>query len=489
MSTVFEEGRNIEVFDEAEVLVIGGGPAGTAAAVSAARAGAKTILMERYGFLGGLATGGQVIMIPNVDNGYGIYCGGIMQEWLDRLKACAPDTVRGPERSEAGSTDPMAIRKWSTLTGCVHKNRVVCSYFVDPENLKIELGNMLCEAGVTTYLHCWGARAYMEDGELKGVFFESKEGRKLILAKVIIDATGEGDIFSSAGAECYTDVNPKIRNAQTTEVFRMDHIDWLKFMMWASQHRQEFGIAITKLGKECGFSLMPVPSNRNDQCWVNNWLNGRDSMHVKDLTDVEFTVKRKIPTIIKFFRENIPGFEEAALMDIASLVGVRQSRRIKGMYKVTMDDLLEGKGYEDDIAVTPPMHAFNTMPDSITSDDDEIPMHIPYRALVPETMDNLLIAGRCLSADVEAHNWLNLIPHSVLTGQASGTAAALAVKHGVQPRDVNIRELQTYLKAEGIYLEQDADPDVKVELKEAVVIEDSAAADDFYDMVSGIVNQ
>lgn len=269
----------------------------------------------------------------------------------------------------------------------------------------------------------------------------------------------------------------------------MDHIDWLKFMMWASQHRQEFGIAITKLCKECGFSLMPVPSNRNDQCWVNNWLNGRDSLHVKDLSDVEFTVKRKIPTIIKFFRENIPGFEEAALMDIASLVGVRQSRRIKGLYKVTMDDLLEGKGYEDDIAVTPPMHAFNTMPDSITSDDDEIPMHIPYRALVPETMDNLLIAGRCLSADVEAHNWLNLIPHSVLTGQASGTAAALAVKHGVQPRDVNVRELQTYLKAEGVYLEQDADPDVKVELKEAVVIEDSAAADDFYDMVSGIVNQ
>lgn len=490
MKTVWEQAAEISVFDEADVVVVGGGCAGTSAAIAAARCGAKVILIERYGFLGGLVTGGQVIMIPNIDNGRGVYCGGILQEWMDRLGSKYQDSVCGPRKEDAGNTDPELVKKWSLYSGCTHQGRVIYTTFVDPELLKIELCNMLSEAGVTTYLHCWGTKALMENGELKGVIFESKEGRHAILGKVIVDATGEGDVFSSAGESFDINVNPKIRNSNTTECFRIDHIDWEKYSAWKMSHLDEHKELLGKIGSICGFSMIPIPSNRNDECWINNWLSNRDSMKVKDLTDIEFTVKRRIPEIIRFFRENFPGFENAALMDIASVVGVRHSRRIHGLYQVTMDDLLDGREYEDAVVITPPMHSFNHFPDSINDPNAEIPMWIPYQALIPQHLNNLIVGGRCLCADVEAHNWLNLIPHSVLTGQAAGTAAALSVQDNVQPRDLNIRKLQTYLKAQNIYLPMESDPSVKVELVQAKTdtLEKPAekSADEFYSTAYGM---
>ena len=191
---------------------------------------------------------------------------------------------------------------------------------------------------------------------------------------------------------------------------------------------------------------MPIPANRNDNVWVNNWITGRDSMSVKDLTAVEQQVKHAIPIAIDYLRHQLPGFEGCYLMDIASIVGARHSRRIKGEYKITMEDLKSGKTYADTIAMTPAMHSFN-------NPGAEIPMSIPYRALVPEALENLIAAGRCLSADVQAHNWLNLIPHSVATGEAAGAAAALAVHSGATPRKVDIGKLQVTLKNQGVYLE------------------------------------
>lgn len=132
-------------------------------------------------------------------------------------------------------------------------------------------------------------------------------------------------------------------------------------------------------------------------------------------------------------------------MDIASVVGCRYSRRLKGQYQITFDDLKQGKTFSDSIAVTPAMHSFN-------KPDGEAALSIPFRALVPEKLDNLLAAGRCLSADVRAHNWLNLIPHSVATGEASGAAAYLAVQSGKKPRDIDIVKLQKILRNQGVYL-------------------------------------
>lgn len=489
MKTITEPARDVQVLDEADVIVVGGGCAGTSAAIAAARCGAKTILVERYGFLGGLVTGGQVIMVPNLDNGRGVYCGGILQEWMDRLSSKYRDSVCGPKKSDAGSTDPELLEKWQLYAGCTHQGRVIYTTFVDPELLKIELCNMLTEAGVITYLHSWSTKAYMENNELKGVFLESKEGRSAILGKVIVDATGEGDVFASAGEKYDVSVNPKIRNSNTTECFRIEHIDWEAYSSWKNLHLNEHKELLGKISSRCGFSLIPIPSNRNDQCWINNWLSNLDSMKVRDLTEIEFTVKSKIPMIIDFLRENFPGFENASLMDIASVVGVRHSRRIDGLYRITMDDLIEGTEYDDVVVETPPMHSINLFSDSINNPDAEVPMQIPYRALLPRNLDNLIVGGRCLSADVNAHNWLNLIPHSVLSGQAAGTAAALSVKSNVKPRDLNVRELQTYLKAQNIYLPVEADPNVEVvfaKTKNTGVMHEEMGADTFYSTAYGM---
>ena len=304
MKTVLEQAAEISVFDEADVVVVGGGCAGTSAAAAAARCGAKVILVERYGFLGGLVTGGQVIMVPNIDNGRGVYCGGILQEWMDRLESKYQKGVCGPKKEEAGSTDPELLKKWGLYAGCTHQGRVIYTTFVDPELLKVELCNILSEAGVTTYLHCWGTKAYVEDGELKGIFFESKEGRHVILGKVIVDTTGEGDVFSSAGESFDINVNPKIRNSNTTECFRIGHMDWEKYSAWKMANLDKHKELLGRISSLCGFSMIPIPSNRNDECWINNWLSNRDSMKVKDLTDIEFTVKRKIPIDRKSTRLN-----------------------------------------------------------------------------------------------------------------------------------------------------------------------------------------
>ncbi len=446
MKTIWEPSASIPVFDETDVLVVGGGPAGSAAAISAARNGAKVVLLERYGFLGGLVTGGQVTMIPNLDNGSGVQVLGIQQEWMERL-AKLPDAVFGPNKKDAGKSDAPLVQKWSNYFGDVWNDKVCYTTFLDPELLKIVLAEMVVESKATVYFHGWAVKAYLEDGRLKGVFFESKEGRKAILAKVIIDATGEGDIFASAGAEFDDAIDPTIRNSNMSECFRIANTDYAKYARYKVSNSAEFGAKLKALHQLAGFNLLPIPANRNDNVWVNNWIVGKNSMSVKDLSAVEIEVKRAIPKVIQFLRNEMPGFENCYLMDIASIIGVRHSRRIKGHYRITMDDLKTGKTYPDVIAVTPAMHSFN-------NPGAEIPMQIPYRALVPEKaeLDNLIAAGRCLSADVRAHNWLNLIPHSVATGEAAGAAAYLAAASSVAPRSIDVAALQKILKKQGVYL-------------------------------------
>lgn len=444
VKTILEPAANIPLFDETDVLVVGGGPAGSSAAISAARNGAKVILLERYGYLGGLVTGGHVTMIPHLDNGAGPKVLGIQQEWMDRLGKL-PNGFLGPCREDAGSSDPELVKKWSRYFGGTWNNKVCYGTFVDPELLKIILNDMVEESKVTTYCHCWAVKALMEKGEIKGVFFESKEGRKAILAKVIIDATGEGDIFASAGAEFDIDVDPTIRNSNMTLAFRIANTDYDAFGDFKANNPKLLDEKLARLKEIAGFRMRPIPSNRNDNMWINNWITDRDSMKVKDLTFVEFEIRRHIVEAIEYLKKEVPGFKNAYLMDVAPQVGVRHSRRVKGLYKILFDDLKKGKKYEDVIAVTPAMHCFN-------NPGEEVPMQIPYRSLVPEKLDNLIAAGRCLSSDVQAHNWLNLIPHSVATGEAAGVAAYLAISSNVQPRNIDINALQSTLKKQGVYL-------------------------------------
>lgn len=445
MKAIVEPQQNIPIHLETDVLVVGGGPAGAAAAIAAARLGVKVTLMERYGFLGGLATGGYVLMIPNLNNGAGLAMGGILLEWMDRLSE-HPGGILGPSKADAGVTEGPVFEKWKSIYACSCNGIINHSLRIDSEMGKVVLSEMMEEAGVKLLLHCWGSRAYMEDGQLRGVIFESKEGRRVVLAKTVVDASGEGDIFASAGAEFDNSIDPTVRNSNMGEPFRLAGCDYMRFHNWRAANKEECAAKIDKLKKEvAGFYLTLSLASRNDNIWVNNRIPDRHDLSVEDITAVECEVKRAIPKIISYLRAEIPGFEDAYLMDIASAVGARHSRRLKGLHQLTMEELKEGVKFPDRIAAIPAQHAFN-------GNKDETNIYIPYGSLVPEKLDGLIAAGRCLCADIKGHNWVNLIPISMATGEAAGVAAALSVTSGKTYRDLDVQEIQAQLIRQGVAL-------------------------------------
>lgn len=274
-----EETRSLEVFDECDILVVGGGAAGHSAALAAARAGAKNIvILERYGYMGGDVTGGYVIMVPALTWRNKSFVRGIQEEWFDRMSKY-PESLLGPKSGEYGSEDPLLIDRWSSIYDCVSSGedapkRVVRSVYYEPNHLKIVMDQMLKEEDerIRVYYHCWAASPIMEKDAVKGVLFESKEGRKAILAKVVIDATGDGDLFAQAGAP-FTDISDgQTRSATTALVFRVGGVDHEQFQRWIRNDRQLFGALVKNLSQLTGYRIMPLPTNDNGIVWFNNWL-------------------------------------------------------------------------------------------------------------------------------------------------------------------------------------------------------------------------
>ena len=218
--TVTEPAREINVCCEADVVVVGGGPGGHSAAVAATRSGASTVLLERYGHLGGMATGGIVIQIPHMSaGGREVQILGLTQEWLDRL-----DVIGGslhPRKEDIGSADKDLVKRWQRFWGNVRDGRIEQTAWVDPELLKCVLNDMVEEAGIKLYLHSWGTKALVEGNRVIGVVFESKSGRRAVLGKIIIDATGDGDLLPSSGAEFDPALDRALRSSMLALVFRM----------------------------------------------------------------------------------------------------------------------------------------------------------------------------------------------------------------------------------------------------------------------------
>ena len=434
--------------------MVGGGPAGVSAAVAAARHGAKTVLVERYGHLGGMATGGLVILIPHLSDGSErLVIAGQQKEWLDRLEHLG-GALRPPSGA-IGSSDPRLIKKWGDYRFFAVEGRIRLSAYVDPELLKCVLNDMVVEAGVHLCLHSWGCRALMDGTRIKGIVFESKEGRQAILGQVVVDATGDGDIFASAGAEFDGTLDPNLRSSKLALVFRVGNIDHKKFRAFKGKETQTTSIYETgseesgyaklmgELKRLGGFTVtMPTP--RDDAVWFNNWIPGLSCLKVEDLTRMEVETRKKMLLTLRFFKENVPGFEDSYLMDTASQVGTRGSRRLIGKHIVTEAEMRRGIVYQDTIALFPPL---------TTNASPERPNRcIPYGSLLPRNVDNLLVAGRCFSSDLVANDIMNLIPPCVAMGEAAGTAAALCIKYGVSPEDVRYTDLRSLLVTQGVPL-------------------------------------
>ena len=223
--TVQERAREIKVYREADVIVVGGGPGGVGAALAAARNGANTILVERYGHLGGMATGGLVFAIPNMSDVSGKrWFDGICWEWVERLDEL--DAAFYPKEDELGSDDKKLVKWWADRSiFATRLGRVVLSVNIDPEVMKCLLVNMMEEAGVKQVLHSWCTETIMDGNEVKGIIFESKSGRQAILGKVIIDSTGDGDLLPSAGADFEEDIDPKLRIKQLSLECMVGNVD------------------------------------------------------------------------------------------------------------------------------------------------------------------------------------------------------------------------------------------------------------------------
>jgi hypothetical protein len=441
---IMEPSREIPVLDEADVVVIGSGPAGHSAAVAAARAGAeKVILVERYNHLGGMATGGFVLLIPHLSFGDKIMSGGLQQEWIDRMEKLSHGAI-GPMKEDTGSFDSELIKKWAGYWGFVVNDNINYGSYLDPDQLKIVLDQMINEEGdkIKTYLHGWGVGAVMDGDEIKGVIIESKEGRKAIMGKVIIDCTGDADICSFAGGDFDEDRDQSLRSASAAAVYRLGGVDFKKFAGWKTDNFKEwYEVHMANMAKITGFKMSPHATPRNDQCWINNWIP-KYCLDINDLTEVEMSVRRTMFEAINYLKENIPGFDSAFLIDLAPQTGTRGSRRIHGLYKLTKDDLDNTYEHEDTISVVPPFN-FSVC---------QTPTEIPYRVMVPVKIDNLLVAGRSFSSSQEANDWSNLIPHCANLGQAAGVAAAVSLKDGNKVRNVDIKKVQAILKAQNSYL-------------------------------------
>lgn len=458
MSKMYTEpASEIPVAAECDILVVGGGAAGHSAAIAAARAGAKKIiLLERYGYMGGDATGGYVIMVPNLSWYDKSFVRGIQEEWFTRLSA-VNGAVKGPSLEKIGEADPALLNAWGALHDCVSRGGyggckpscLVRSVYFEPNQLKIEMDKMLLEHkdAITVMCHSWVSRPIMEGNTIKGVIYESKEGRKAILTKVVIDATGDGDIYSRAGAP-YMSMSDQVTRANTTAlVWRIGGVDGHAYYEWRQNHPKEMLGLRAGLQKAAGFKCLPMPSNNSEIFWVNNWHANRDCALVSDQTETEMNTRNTIRDVIDYLKEAVPGaFENAYLYDIAPQLGTRISKRLKGEYVMSTADFAYALKHDDVIA----WHS------TICQVNDCGPVEIPYRAILPQKVENLICPGRHLSADGIAIDWLDLIPQCVGTGQAAGVAAAVAVDQNSTAHSVNIARVQDILVDQDVPLPRNA---------------------------------
>jgi len=437
-----EPERDIKVIREADVVVVGGGPGGAAAAVAAARNGADTVLIERYGHLGGMATGGLVILIPHMSAGSEVMeVKGTCLEIIERLDSLG--AALHPPREHLGLTDNAIVQKYSRFFDFTVDGRVRMSVYYDPEMLKCVLNEMIEESGVKLYLHSWGVKAIVEDNSVKGVIFESKSGRQAILGNITIDGTGDGDMIESAGADFDGALDSNLRSSNLALVFRVGNIDSDRFNDFKENETDKWNECIEEIQKLDGYHVC-LPTNRPDVRWFNNWIPNRHPLNIEDLTWVEVNVRKKMLVTLEYFKKNIPGFKNSFILDTASQLGARGSRRLIGEHILTYDELRAGKTHEDTIAVIPPLkhNVSEEWPNGF----------VPYRSLVPVKMDDFLVAGRSFSSDTVTNDLLNLIPFCVGLGQAAGTAAAMALDQGIKPRQVDHEALKKKLIDQGAYL-------------------------------------
>lgn len=435
MKYFIEPSKKIPVKKGIDVIVIGAGPAGFSAAVNAARQGACTMLIDQAGDVGGVATTGMM------SHWTGDTKGGFYEELLDK----SSDIFNNPE----------------ALGINVNYRQII-----NTEKLKTVMLEMLMEAGVNLQLYTFASEAIVENNCIKGVIVESKSGREAIFAKIVIDASGDGDIAAKAGAIYNVGRETDGKMQPVTIMFKVAGVDY-KTAVFPGSFEDNIKIPkgmIQTLGHEN--ILQPaghVLLYRSTQAGIVtcNMTNCTeiDGTKAEDLTHATYECRNQMNIIIKFLREFVPGYENCYLITAASIIGVRETRHFIGEYTITKEDILEAKVFDNWVVAN--AH-FNFDVHNISGsglDKTGAQKHfnqpkcytIPYECFIPKVINNLFFAGRNISGTHLAHSNYRVMPICVNMGQAVGIAAALCVKENVLPRKLEVNKLQQILRKQGVY--------------------------------------
>lgn len=460
MKFITEAEKQLPVIWEPDVLVVGAGPAGIGAAISAARSGADTLLLERYGFIGGNLTIAMVNpMFTFHDTEGRQVIKGIAGELVDRLV-------------ELKLSD-------GHVTDLTFDNASMTPF--DPEGMKILLLRMVQESGAKLLLHTQVAGAIREADRITAVIIESKSGRQAIVPKYVIDCSADADIVARVGAPFVMGRKEDGMMQPVTLFFRIGGIDNEGMRRWMKEHREVLkdsptdeeidgqdaiaflgmnalitqAVARGEFPRDAAPRILFYQLPQHDQVAVNvTRLQGIDGTNISDLTRAELLTREQAWGVHRFLKKYIGGFERSYVLDTGVQVGIRETRHIVGDYELTEQDVLSGASFPDGIACG--TFAIDIHPPEgqtqIFSGSGKSVYEIPYRCLLPQGLNNLWVAGRCISATHAAFGSARVMATSMAMGQGAGTAAALAAAAGVTTREVDTTALRKKLVSQGQYL-------------------------------------
>lgn len=439
-SFVKEPARHTPVHGEFDVVVLGGGPAGIAAATAAARGGSRTLLVERYGFLGGMGTAAGVTnfcgLHANVHGEIRQVVHGIADDLLARM------TELG------GLNEPHVIF-----------NGKIAAQAYDNAALKVAADGLVTSSGARILFHALAVGVAMGPAnEIQALLIETKSGRQALKARVFIDCSGDADLAAHAGAPF--EKAPQL--LYPTAMFRVNDVDAARAGdAWTSIPR--LMEEAERRGRKFPRKAPIVRPQKNPREWRVNVTqlanpdgSAVDGTDAEQLSWAELEGRRQIVDFFRFLRDSAPGFERSYILDIAPQVGIRETRRIVGGYQLTEEDVLGCASFDDTIGVNGwPVEAH--VKGDVVFKFQDIPAsrgfnHLPYRMIVPRQVDNLLVAGRCASMTHMGQSAARVSGGCFVMGQAAGTAAALAIGDNRRPRNIDIRQLQGKLEADGAYL-------------------------------------
>jgi len=465
MNYIKELERKIPILTETEVLVVGGGPAGISAAIAAAREEVDTILLERYGYFGGVITQAMIGTITWYRYANTIDAGGIALEFEQRAKEM------GATIDIIGKIKNKDMKAQLEQEGLLVNDQPTYEV-LDTELFKFVVDQMVKEEKITPLLHCYVTDVIKEGDTIMGVITESKSGRQAILAKRVIDATGDADVAFHAGVPFRK--SPKDELMEVTVNFGCSGINIGKFLMYIYLNPGKIGDWGETTDDDAFSTYLIEPFNKareageipEDVTIESYWTNYTDAgeitsfngIHMKnidptnvwDLTKAEIEGRKRVIWAVNALKKYTPGFKKARLRTIGCSLGTRESRKIIGEYMITESDVRDQARFEDSIGICPEFidgYGIAIMP--ITGRY----FQVPYRIMLPQKVENLLVAGRCVAGDKISHAATRQMCCCIVTGQAAGVAAALSIKQQRKCREIDIIELQKVLKIQGVRID------------------------------------